>query len=98
MIKKSNILFILMAICGLAIQANAQSILSAESFDTLPFPPTGWSVKPAITPSLWARGTTSTFPNCNPHSGAAMARYRSRSVIAGTKQTLITRPLDYVSR
>jgi len=96
--KKRNILFILMAIVGLATQVNAQSILSAESFDTLPFPPTGWSVKPAITPALWARGTTSTFPNCIPHSGAAMARYRSRSVIAGTKQTLITRPLDYTNR
>ncbi|MBU3677640.1 MAG: PKD domain-containing protein, partial [Chitinophagaceae bacterium] len=44
------------------------------------------------------RSTTSTSPNVTPHSGAAFARFRSRSQPAGTQQLLVTRPVDYSNR
>lgn len=77
----------------------AQSVLATESFDNVIFAPSGWSLKPDMgANNTWVRSTTSTAPNVTPHSGAAFARFRSRSQPAGTQQLLVTRPVDYTNR
>lgn len=74
-------------------------IVSSESFDALTYPPTGWSVKPTITPTnLWRRQTSpTTNPTTTSHSGAAVSRF-ARNATAGTKQILVTRAIDYTLR
>ena len=89
MIKK--LLFIFLAAFSLSNLANAQAIVVTESFDNNPFVPSGWALKPATPQPLWVRSTTSTFPTVNPHSGAAMARFRSRTATAGFTQQLVTK-------
>ena len=96
MIKK--LLFIFLTAFSLSNLANAQAIVVTESFDNNPFVPTGWALKPATPQPLWVRSTTSTFPTVNPHSGAAMARFRSRTATAGFTQQLVTKVIDYSNR
>jgi len=74
-------------------------IVSTENFDATTYPPTGWSIKPTITPTnLWRRQTAAiTSPTATPHSGVAVSRF-ARNAAAGTKQTLITRAIDYTNR
>ncbi|HOZ52747.1 MAG TPA: PKD domain-containing protein [Chitinophagaceae bacterium] len=96
--KKNSILFIfailLSSLCGKA------QIISTESFDATTFAPAGWSIKVDLSPAtnVWVRQTNGTNPNVLPHSGAGLARFRSRSVAAGTKQILISRTIDYTTR
>jgi PKD repeat protein len=92
---------VLLSLVTLAtLKGNSQAIISTENFDAVTYPPTGWSIKPAITPTnVWVRQTTPiTNPTATPHSGAAVSRFRSRSVTAGTKQILVTRVIDYTNR
>lgn len=96
MIKK--LLFTFLVAFSFANYANAQAVTVTESFDANPFAPTGWALKPAMTQPLWVRSTNSTFPTVTPHSGAAMARFRSRSGAAGIKQQLVTKAIDYSNR
>ena len=96
MIKK--LLFIFLTAFSLSNLANAQAIVVTESFDNNPFVPTGWALKPATPQPLWVRNNTSTFPTVNPHSGAAMARFRSRTATAGFTQQLVTKVIDYSNR
>ena len=96
MIKK--LLFIFLTAFSLSNLANAQAIVVTESFDNNPFVPTGWALKPATPQPLWVRNNTSTFPTVNPHSGAAMARFRSRAATAGFTQQLVTKVIDYSNR
>ena len=96
MIKK--LLFIFLTAFSLSNLANAQAIVVTESFDNNPFVPTGWALKPATPQPLWVRSNTSTFPTVNPHSGAAMARFRSRTATAGFTQQLVTKVIDYSNR
>ena len=80
----------------------AQSVPVSESFDTNPFPPTGWTT--SATPSNWGRATNGGFGGAIPtaaHTGAAMARYRVRGAggggggaTAGTAETLISPMFD----
>lgn len=80
-------------------QAGAQ-VVTTESFDATTFPPAGWMIKPAMTTNIWIRVTNGTSPTATPHSGNGMARFRSSSqaVATGTKQTLITKAVDYMNR
>ena len=96
MIKK--FLFIFLAAFSLSNLANAQAVVVTESFDNNPFVPSGWALKPATPQPLWVRSNTSTFPTVNPHSGAAMARFRSRAATAGFTQQLVTKVIDYSNR
>jgi hypothetical protein len=96
MIKK--LLFTFLVPFLLSNMANAQAVAVTESFDNNTFVPTGWALKPVITQALWVRSTTSTFPTVTPHSGAAMARFRSRSGTAGFTQQLVTKAIDYSNR
>jgi hypothetical protein len=96
MIKK--LLFSFLVLFSLSNLANAQAVVVTESFDNNPFVPTGWALKPATPQPLWVRSTTSTFPTVTPHSGNAMARFRSRSAIAGLTQQLVTKAIDYSNR
>ena len=96
MIKKLLIIFL--TAFSLSNLANAQAIVVTESFDNNPFVPTGWALKPATPQPLWVRSNTSTFPTVNPHSGAAMARFRSRTATAGFTQQLVTKVIDYSNR
>jgi PKD repeat protein len=79
---------------------NVAQVIVTESFDATTFPPIGWSIKPSISsPEVWVRQATGiTNPTTTPHSGAALARFRSRFVAAGTKQVLISRAVDYTDR
>ncbi|MBK7763626.1 MAG: T9SS type A sorting domain-containing protein [Bacteroidetes bacterium] len=78
----------------------AQVVVTTESFDATTYPPTGWSIKPALgANNVWIRQTSpTTNPTTTSHSGAAVSRFRSRNVAAGTKQILVTRAIDYTNR
>jgi len=80
--------------------AKAQMVMGSETFDGTTFPPAGWLIKADSTPALnvWRRLTTGTNPTCSPKGGAAMARFSSRAYVAGAKQQLISRPIDYTNR
>jgi hypothetical protein len=96
MIKK--LLFTILVAFSLSYMANAQAVVVTESFDNNTFVPTGWALKPAIPQALWLRSTTSTFPTVTPHSGAGMARFRSRTATSGATQQLVTKAIDYTNR
>lgn len=82
-----------------ATSSYAQAVLSTESFDATTFAPTGWSIKPDLgAQNVWVRRTASTVPSATPHSGAAFARFSSRTANLGTKQLLVSRPIDYTNR
>src|SRR5258706_2054684 len=67
----------------------------SESFDVLPFPPSGWSLAPAGPPNIWSRQLNGNNPACTPHSGAGMARVFSDISPAGSTQSLISPGIDY---
>jgi PKD domain/Secretion system C-terminal sorting domain len=94
--KISTLLFTITCICNIAFA----QITSTETFDGVQFPPSGWAIKPDSTPiaNIWVRRTSGTNPTCNTKSGAAMARFSSRSYIGGTQQLLVSRPIDYTNR
>jgi PKD repeat protein len=69
-------------------------IIHQESFDAITFPPSGWTT----TGNLWVRRTVGTNPTCNPHSGAAMARFSSNNQMPGTSEIFILPAADYSGR
>ena len=71
-------------------------VTHTESFDNTTFLPTGWTGVTAI--NYWTRRTTGTFPTATPHSGAGLARFASRTAVAGTAQTIATPPIDLSNR
>jgi uncharacterized repeat protein (TIGR01451 family) len=71
--------------------------LLTESFDTLPFPPTGWGqaiVNDPGTDPVWTRETAGTYPTILPHSGAAMTKFNSFSAPALASARLYTPVID----
>ena len=110
MTKKSLLILKAFALTVVAVMFGfnvfAQSVLVTESFDTNPFPPTGWTT--GTTPSNWGRSTNGGFGGALPtaaHSGAAMARFRVRGAggggggaTAGTMEALITPMFDLSGR
>ncbi|HRI33194.1 MAG TPA: choice-of-anchor J domain-containing protein, partial [Saprospiraceae bacterium] len=77
-------------------------ITSTEGFESNNFPPAGWSIKvniPVPGTNIWIRQPApTTNPVTSAHGGSVVSRFRSRNVAAGTKQYLISRPIDYTSR
>jgi hypothetical protein len=99
---KRTLLLLVLVTSLTHFSSKAQMVLGSESFDNQQFVPTAWSLKAVVgaanPQAMWVRSTTSTNPSVNPHSGAAMARFRSRSGLAGSKQQMSTRPIDYTNR
>jgi hypothetical protein len=75
-------------------KANAQ-VIYTESFNTFPFPPTGWTLTAVPGQPIWSRVTNGTNPTTLPLTGAAMARFQSNNAPAASTQTLITPLVDY---
>ena len=77
-------------------------ITSTEGFESNNYPPAGWSIKvniPVPGTNVWIRQPApTTNPVTSAHGGSVVSRFRSRNVAAGTKQYLISRPIDYTSR
>ena len=65
-------------------QSDNVMALWTESFDGATFPPTGWTLIQESGTCSWARVTAGTYPVCAPHSGAALASFRSWYVSTGT--------------
>ena len=91
---KLHCIIILLSLFTLASNTFAQ-VNYSESFDVLPFPPTGWTLAPAGPPNIWSRQTNGNNPICTPHSGAGMARFFSDMSAAGNTQSLVTPAIDY---
>src|SRR5690242_21101145 len=84
-------LFFLVASLFFCSSGSAQFV-NTESFDNTTFLPAGWAS--VGTSNAWVRRTAGTFPTCTTHSGAAMARYSSRTTAVGTVQTISTPRID----
>jgi len=90
------------ALTGLAfcLPAGAQTILLTQGFETLPFPPTGWSNVRMTGPTLpgnWARYGNGVYPVQTPHTGLYQARYNSHNFLTGTSGELRTSVLDFTT-
>ncbi|MEI7801471.1 MAG: PKD domain-containing protein, partial [Bacteroidota bacterium] len=98
----------LVAILIISQTATAQLIVLTESFDPTTFTPTGWSLNPnpGVSTAVWTRRTNgNTQLAMVPHSGAAMASFRSTNFgnppgtsVSGDFQSLITPMFDLSSR
>ena len=92
---------LLLAAIAFGTSVFAQGVSWSESFDGTTFAPTGWRNIPTIGGfggALWSRQTVGTTPTCTPHSGAAMARFNSRTGATGATQTLVSPVVDYSNR
>jgi len=69
-------------------------IIHNESFDDPAFPPSGWTITGGAG-SQWVRRTTGTNPTCNPHSGAAMARFTVVMQPIGSQELMTSPVVDY---
>ena len=103
--KKITFSFLMMlAITVLSISSsNAQAVITSESFDGTTFVPNGWSLFPVITnpqAAVWSRRTNGTQAvTVTPHSGAAMASFRSSAAnSAGNTQSLVSPVIDLSNR
>jgi hypothetical protein len=94
----SAILFI----AGMAFlqPASSQVNLLSQGFESLPFPPTGWSNVRITGPSLpgnWGRIGNGVAPIQTPHTGSWQVRYNSHNYAAGTSGDLRTSVLDFTT-
>ncbi len=101
--KKISFSFLMLVsfVCFAISGANAQAVISAESFDGTTFVPNGWALFPATSTSqaVWSRRTTGTQTvTVAPHTGAAMASFRSSAGVAGNTQSLISPAFDLSNR
>lgn len=71
-----------------------KSLLLAESFDDVDFPPAGWQNMQLTGNGLWARSTAGSNPAVSPHSGEGMAFYNNYDFGAGVSAMLVTPALD----
>ena len=92
---------LLLAIAIFALNtAQAQVNLLTQGFESLPFPPTGWSNVRMTGPTLpgtWARYGNGLFPVQTPHTGSWQIRYNSHNYLAGTSGELRTAVLDFTT-
>ncbi len=101
----ATILFAFAITCN---TASAQLTVLTESFDGTLFTPTGWSLNPnpGVSSAVWTRRTNgNTQLAMVPHTGAAMASFRSTNFgtpagtsLSGDFQSLITPMFDLSSR
>jgi hypothetical protein len=88
--KQFNFLLILIVF---NISGWAQTL--TESFDGATFPPTGWQNIQVSGTGLWQRVTAGVNPIVTPHSGAAMAQYRSYDFQIGINALLVSPALTF---
>jgi len=88
---KKVILLLTMYVSALTLMAQTLT----ESFDGTTFPPTGWQNIQVSGSGLWQRVTSGVNPSCTPHSGAAMAQYRSYDYAVGVNALLVSPPLTF---
>lgn len=99
---------IFIAFVIISTNASAQLAVQTESFDAITFVPVGWSLNPnpGLSSAVWTRRTNgNTQLTMVPHSGAAMASFRSTNFgnppgtsVPGDNQSLITPMFDLSSR
>jgi hypothetical protein len=81
---------------------SAQSVVSSQSYDGTTFVPAGWQLFPIITnpnAPVWSRRTTGTPTLAvTPHSGAAMASFRTTAGAPGNFQCLVSPVIDLTNR
>jgi len=83
-----------------AIILSAQTNLLTQGFESLPFPPTGWSNVRITGPSLpgnWARYGNGIYPSQTPHTGSWQIRFNSHNFGAGTSGDLRTASLNFTT-
>lgn len=83
------------AVTGTVIPGVWATFPQTESFDTTPFPPSGWVSVNTVPDTgggagTWTRETVGVYPDCSPHSGAGMIQYDCFTYEAGTQGTLAT--------
>ena len=79
---------------------SAQTNLLTQGFESLPFPPTGWSNARITGPSLpgnWARYGNGIAPSQTPHTGSFQIRFNSHNFGAGTSGDMRTSVLDFTT-
>lgn len=103
--KKITFSFLMLValVCFGVSEANAQAVITSESFDGTTFVPNSWSLFPVITNpqgAIWSRRTTGTQTvTVAPHTGAAMASFRSSATnSAGNTQSLVSPAFDLSNR
>jgi PKD repeat protein len=69
-------------------------VINTESFDSITFPPTGWTVTGGPQ-TLWVRRTVGTNPTCTTHSGAAMARFTVPMGPPGDQELMTSPVVNY---
>ena len=103
--KKITFSFLMLValVCFGVSEANAQAVVTSESFDGTTFVPNSWSLFPVITNpqgAIWSRRNTGTQTvTVAPHTGAAMASFRSSAAnSAGNTQSLVSPAFDLSNR
>ena len=79
---------------------NAQTNLLTQGFESLPFPPTGWSnarITGSSLPGNWARYGNGIAPSQTPHTGSFQIRFNSHNFGAGTSGDMRTSVLDFTT-
>lgn len=92
--------FVLAAACLTFLAVNAQTNLLTQGFETLPFPPAGWSNVRLTGPTLpgtWARYGNGLYPVQTPHTGSWQIRYNAHNFLSGTSGDLRTSVLDFTT-
>lgn len=69
-------------------------VINTESFDSITFPPNGWTVSGGAG-SMWVRRTTGVNPTCTTHSGAGMARFTAFMQPNGAQEVMTTPVINY---
>lgn len=80
--------------------ASAQTNLLTQGFESLPFPPTGWSNVRITGPSFpgnWGRIGNGVAPIQTPHTGSWQVRFNSHNYASGTSGDLRTSVLDFTT-
>ncbi len=83
-----------------AVILSAQTNLLTQGFETLPFPPAGWSNVRITGPSFpgnWSRIGNGTAPIQTPHTGGFQIRFNSHNYTAGTSGDLRTSVLNFTA-
>ncbi len=84
-----------LTLTGFGLNTAVSTFPHSESFDDMAFPPFGW-VTYSITNNgygLWDRDDYGLYPDCPPHSGAALASYQSWIFPFGTQGALVSPPV-----
>lgn len=98
--KKTFSAVFLISVIAFIQTASGQVNLLTQGFESLPFPPTGWSNVRITGPSLpgnWGRLGNGVAPVQTPHTGSWQVRFNSHNYAAGTSGDLRTSVLDFTT-